>query len=150
MHVFSFCVFMQITHWAHLCTYKPPHQESFGVFPVFQNQACPHVFTRIFGKSKFSTKTEIILVFVQTNKFWKFRWFLREVTIHLENQKKTQTTKWLQKRSFICMNNEKSLCILAWKQGLPILNACIWDEERPSLIILSQGWNISFAVPFWA
>jgi acyl-CoA thioesterase len=89
------------------------------------------------------------LVFVQTNKFWKFRWFLREVTIHLKHTKKN-TMKWLQKRSFICMNNEKSLCILAWKQDLPIVNACIWDEERPSLIILSQGWNISFAVPFWA
>jgi hypothetical protein len=55
------------------------------------------------------------LVFVQTNKFWKFRWFLREVTMHLENPKKKHTMKWPQKRSFICMNNEKSLCILAWK-----------------------------------
>jgi len=65
-HVFSFFVFMQITYWAHLCTYKPSHQESFGVFPFFpKQQAWPHVFIRIFGKSKFSTKTEIILVFVR-------------------------------------------------------------------------------------
>jgi hypothetical protein len=34
--------------------------------------------------------------------------------------------KWLQKLSFNWMNNEKPFCILAWKQGLPILNACIW------------------------
>ena len=108
-----------------------------GVFPL--SSKTMHVFTRIFGKSKFSTKTEIMLVFVQTNKFWKFRWFLREVTIHQENPKKQKHHEVTLKLSFIWMNNEKSLWILAWKQGLPILNACIWDEERPSLIILSQG-----------
>jgi hypothetical protein len=37
------------------------------------------------------------LVFVQTNKFWKFRWFLREVTMHLENQKKN--TPWSDPKS---------------------------------------------------
>jgi len=126
-------------------------QKSFGVFPsFFQNYAWSHMFTRIFGNSKFSTKTEIILVFVQTNKFWKFKWFLRKVTIHLENlkkkiwsKKKTKKTKKhhkvTKKLSFIWMNNEKSLCILACKQGLPILNACIWNEERPSFIIFSRG-----------
>ena len=143
------CVFF--SYWAHLCTYKTIAPRIFGVCFPFLPKLC--MFSqRIFGKSKFSTKTEIMLVFVQTNKSWKFRWFLREVTIHLENPKK-KTKKHHEvtpKLSFIWMNNEKSLCILAWKQGLPILNACIWDEERPSLIILSQGWNISFAVPFWA
>jgi hypothetical protein len=71
----------------------------FGVFPFFpKQQAWPHVFTRIFGKSKCSTKTEIMLVFVQTNKFWKFRWFLREVTIHLKNPKKKQ---WSDSKSWV-------------------------------------------------
>jgi hypothetical protein len=70
-------------------------------FPFFpKQQAWPHVFTRIFGKSKFSTKTEIILVFVQTNKFWKFGWFLREVTIHLENQKKNTNNEVTPKAEF--------------------------------------------------
>jgi hypothetical protein len=47
--------------------------------------------------------------------------------------------KWLKKLRFIWMNNEKSRCILAWKQSLPILSAWVWNEERLSLIILSQG-----------
>ena len=148
--MFSFFVLMQITYRAHLCTYKTTAPRILWFFLFFpKQQAWAHVFTRIFGKSKFSTKTEIMLVFVQTNKFWKFGWFLREVTMHLENPKKKHNEVTL-KLSFGCMNNEKSLYILAWTQGLPILIACIWDEERPSLIILSQGWNISFAVPFWA
>jgi hypothetical protein len=66
----------------------------------FQSYAWSYMFTRIFGISKFSTKTKIILVFVQINKFWKFKWFLRKVTLHLENlKKKTQqkkTMRWLQ------------------------------------------------------
>jgi hypothetical protein len=36
----------------------------------FQSYAWSYIFTRIFRNSKFSTKAEIMLVFVQTNKFW--------------------------------------------------------------------------------
>jgi len=35
----------------------------------------------------------------KTNEYWKFKWFLRKVTIHLENLKKTKNKnimKWLQ------------------------------------------------------
>ena len=57
-----------------------------------------------FWEFKVKYKTKIILVFVQTNKFWKFGWFLRKVTIHIENpgkkKGKTKKTKnimkWLQ------------------------------------------------------
>jgi hypothetical protein len=42
-HVFSFFVFMQITYWAHLCTYKTIVPRIFGrVSPFFQNHACFH------------------------------------------------------------------------------------------------------------
>jgi len=47
---------------------KPLRQESLGVFPL--SSKTMHVFTRIFGKSKFSKKTEIMLVFVKS-KFSK-------------------------------------------------------------------------------
>jgi len=104
----------------------------------FQNYAWSHMFTKIFlGIQSLVQKQKSCWCLSETNEFWKFRWFLREVTIHLENPKKKNKTKqkkntmkWLQKLSFIWMNNEKSRCILAWKQGLPIQSACVWDEER--------------------
>ena len=66
-HVFSFFVFMQITYWAHLCTYKTIVPRIFGrVSPFFQNHACFH---KDFWEFKVKYKIEIILVFVQTNKF---------------------------------------------------------------------------------
>lgn len=88
-HVFSFFVFMQITYWAHLCTYKTITPRIFGrVFPFSQNNKHDPMFSQGFlGNQSLVQKTEIMLVFVQTNKFWKFRWFLWEVTIHLKTQK---------------------------------------------------------------
>ena len=51
----------------------------------------------LLGIQSFSTKTKIIFVFVQTNKFWKFKWFLRKITIYLENlNKNLNTMRWLQ------------------------------------------------------
>jgi hypothetical protein len=55
----------------------------------------------------------------------------------LEEQPKHH--KMTPKLIYNWMNNEKSFSIFAWKQGLPILNACVWNEKRSSLIILSQG-----------
>jgi len=41
-----------------------------------------------------------MLVFVQTNKFWKFRGFLREVTIHLKQPKKKKNNEVTPKVEF--------------------------------------------------
>jgi hypothetical protein len=70
---------------------------------------------RFLGNQSVVQKQKSYWCLSETNRFWKFRWFLREVSIHLETQKKNNTMKWLQKLSFGCMNNDKSLCILAWK-----------------------------------
>jgi hypothetical protein len=122
--------------------------ETTNVFPFLPKlYMISHVHKDFLGIQSFCYETKIILVFVQTNKFWKFKWFLRKVTILRENLKKTKTktkTKKINcevtpKLSFIWMNNEKSRCMLAWKQGLPIQSACVWHEERPFLIIRSQG-----------
>jgi hypothetical protein len=57
----------------------------------FQNYAWSHMFTKIFlGIQSLVQKQKSCWCLSETNEFWKFRWFLREVTIHLENPKKKQ------------------------------------------------------------
>jgi len=56
------CVFFFCAHVNNILStplYLQNHctKNSLLFFPFFQNQAYPHVFTRIFGKSKFSTKS---------------------------------------------------------------------------------------------
>jgi len=40
---------------------------------------------------------------------------------------------------------------IGWEQSLLILTACVWNEERLSLLFLSRSEiSISLAIPFWA
>ena len=71
-------------------------------------------FQSFFGNSKFSTKTEIILVFVQTNKFWKFKWFLRKVTILRENLKKRKKRKKNKQKDKAPWSDSKSWVLFEW------------------------------------
>jgi hypothetical protein len=43
---------------------------------------------RFLGNQSVVQKQKSYWCLSETNRFWKFRWFLREVSIHLETQKK--------------------------------------------------------------
>ena len=75
-------------------------------FIFFQNYAWSHMFTRIFGNSKFSTKKQQWYWWLsKTNEFWIFKWFLRRVTIHLENLKnKNKKTPWGDSKAEFYLN----------------------------------------------
>jgi len=85
----------------------------FSFFP--KQQAWPYVFTRIFGKSKFSTKNRNHVGVCSNKQVLEIQVIPLRGNHAPRKPKKKHTMKWPQKRSFICMNNEKSLCILAWK-----------------------------------
>jgi hypothetical protein len=54
---------------------------------------------RFLGNQSVVQKQKSYWCLSETNRFWKFRWFLREVSIHLETQKKT--TQWSDSKSWV-------------------------------------------------
>jgi hypothetical protein len=102
------------------------------------------------GKQGFSIK-KIKLLFVITNKFWKFKWYPRKVTIHLEKPEgQLEHHEMTSKPSLSWKNNEKSFCIFPWKKAKLTNFECMcfkWGNvifDSP-LTILKK----SFVVPFW-
>jgi hypothetical protein len=86
------------------------------------------------GNQSFNKK--IKLVFVRTNKFWKFKLYLNTYQ-NLKNN--PNAMKWLQSWVLAAWIMRNHFAYLHQrKQSLSILNVYIWNEERPSLIILSQ------------
>ena len=58
-------------------------------FPFSQNNKHDPMFSQGFlGNQSLVQKQKSYWCLSETNRFWKFRWFLREVSIHLETQKK--------------------------------------------------------------
>jgi hypothetical protein len=85
---------------------KPLRQESFGVFPFSSKTMHDHPCSQGFlGIQDFVQKQKSYWCLSKPNVFWKFKRFLRKVTIHLENLKKKK-------------HHEVNP-----KQGLPILSA---------------------------
>jgi hypothetical protein len=80
---------MQITLWAQYLLTKPLHQESFGVFPFSSKE--------FLGIQSLVQKQKSFWCLFKTNEYWKFKWFLRKVTIHLENLKKKTKKQKKQK-----------------------------------------------------
>jgi hypothetical protein len=62
------------------------------------------------GNQGFSKKIKIKLVFVLTNKFWKFKQYPNHTPRKFEKLKHHESTS---KLSFSCMNNEKPFYIFA-------------------------------------
>jgi hypothetical protein len=55
---------------------------------------------RFLGNQSVVQKQKSYWCLSKTNKFWKFRWFLREVTIHQENPKKQKHREVTPKTEF--------------------------------------------------
>jgi len=115
-----------------------------------------YVFKDIFfGTSKVNTKTKKLCWYLsKTNAFLKFKWFFRKVNMYLENLKKDN-----KNRKKNLMRWLKSWVLFDWINHLAYAHESktyqssmhwVWDEERLSLIILLQDWNISFVILFFS
>jgi len=76
-------------------------KNSLVFFPFSQNNKHDPMFSQGFlGNQSVVQKQKSYWCLSETNEFWKFRWFLREVTIHLENPQKQKHHEVTPKAEF--------------------------------------------------
>jgi hypothetical protein len=99
------CRFIQITHLHEHTLYSQNHRtKNYLVCSSFSQKLCMiQCFHKNFWEIKVLVQKKNQIGVVPTNKFWKFKWSPRKVTIHLQNKKpenNPNTLRWLQKMSF--------------------------------------------------